>query len=126
MTFKTVPARTTTRNFSHDSSGSGGSVSDLAHQARQWAEEQKRKAHQNKSLGIINKKSNEPELQGWKNEHPSWFNGVKPVHQPLVSPPPAQAAVPMSQLLPLATPNFALAEERRSSATNFQEKILFL
>ena len=86
------------RNSSHDSSNSDGSnsVSELAVKARQWAEEQKRKQlhqehfqknqhqqqHHHKKLQKQqpqqqqNLEQQGGSLQGWKNEHPSWFPGT--------------------------------------------------
>jgi len=85
------------RNLSHDSAGSGGSADgavDWAAKAKQWAEEQRKakileerrktqieefeKNPQNSYQQTQNQSSG---LQGWKDEHPSWFgDGKRPGH----------------------------------------------
>jgi len=82
------------RNLSQDSAGSGGSTDgavDWAAKAKQWAEEQRkakileeRRKTQSEEFEKNPQNSNPSTqiqstgLQGWKDEHPSWFDGKRP------------------------------------------------
>ena len=85
------------RNLSHDSAGSGGSTDgavDWAAKAKQWAEEQRKaKILEERRKTQIEEFEKNPQsayqqtqnqssgLQGWKDEHPSWFgDGKRPGH----------------------------------------------
>merc|ERR1712212_714478 len=85
------------RNLSHDSAGSGGSTEgavDWAAKAKQWAEEQRKaKILEERRKTQIEEFEKNPQnappqnLQGWKDEHPSWFDGKRPSGQPQHSQP---------------------------------------
>ena len=103
------------RNSSYDSSNSDGSnsVSDLAEKARRWAEEQKRKQQHEKQHQIETNKQTkaklDPGLQGWKNEHPSWFSpgaGPGQIPFPPTLPSRVQAHFPPVARVPKMAPKF--------------------
>lgn len=108
-----TPGQVTTgrnqRTSSNDSSNSDGSnsVSDLAAKARQWAEKQKQQiADQDKRVKQQQSTDASNGLQGWKNEHPSWF-GLVPVPMQHIVPYTGEiirAPLPQMQV---ARPSFA-------------------